>query len=79
MPIPPDSPQAIYHSVPQLPDDSNSEIGLDAEAEDSDPPHDIPPELLDQKIKWINFVLGCAVLLPWNGAPLSHSLPPLTR
>ena len=69
MPLPPDSPQALYHSVPQLPEASNSEIALDAEAEDLDPPQDIPPELIDHKIKWINFVLGCAVLLPWNGAP----------
>lgn len=67
MPLPSDSPQALYHSVPQLPEASNSEIALDAEAEDSNPPQDIPPELIDRKIKWISFILGCAVLLPWNG------------
>ncbi|TEB04029.1 nucleoside transporter [Coprinellus micaceus] len=66
MPLPSDSPQALYHSVPQLPEASNSEIALDAEAEDSNPPQDIPPELIDRKIKWISFILGCAVLLPWN-------------
>ncbi|KAJ3548833.1 hypothetical protein NMY22_g1111 [Coprinellus aureogranulatus] len=66
MPLPPDSPQAIYHSVPQLPQASESEIALDVEAEDSDPPQDIPPELVDRRVKWINFILGAAVLLPWN-------------
>ncbi|KAF5333692.1 hypothetical protein D9611_002270 [Ephemerocybe angulata] len=63
-PLPPDSPQALYHSVPQIPEDSGSEIALDGETEDA--PLDRPAELIDNKIKWINFILGCAVLLPWN-------------
>ena len=25
----------------------------------------VPP---DSRIRWVHFLLGCAVLLPWNGA-----------
>ncbi|KAJ2933445.1 hypothetical protein H1R20_g3639, partial [Candolleomyces eurysporus] len=65
MPVSPDSPQALYHSVPQLPEASSSEIALGGE-EESDEPHDIPSALIDPKVKWIHFILGAAVLLPWN-------------
>jgi len=71
MPLPPDSPQAIYHSIPQVPEAASSEIALNNEEEDVF--SDIPSDLLDPKIKTINFVLGCAVLLPWNGASPSQS------
>ena len=33
----------------------------------SDP---ILPHPVDNQIRWIHFVLGCAVLLPWNGMAL---------
>jgi equilibrative nucleoside transporter 1/2/3 len=65
MPVSPESPQALYHSVSQLPEASSSEIALGDETEEG--PHDIPSALIDPKVKWINFILGCAVLLPWNG------------
>lgn len=31
-------------------------------------------EPLDSRVKWIHFVFGCAVLLPWNGACVPKAL-----
>ena len=67
--------EAIYHPIPQAPVASNSipsadpDVDLDDEAILSGsgvlPPL---PDLVDSKIRWTHFMLGCAVLLPWNGA-----------
>ncbi|TFK29245.1 hypothetical protein FA15DRAFT_610293 [Coprinopsis marcescibilis] len=62
--VPPDSPKVLYHSIPQQPEVSTSDIDLDVESDE--PPHDLPAELLDGRTKAIHFILGCAVLLPWN-------------
>jgi len=81
----PPSPEALYHAIPRDPIDSNpdilpTDIELDGDEESgsdelslltgltSDP----PVALVDSRISWIHCVLGCAVLLPWNGAALDH-------
>jgi len=75
MTIPPRSPEALYHAVP--PSDNvvvnESQIELDGEtlAEPVPPPMDPPPALVDSRIHWVYFILGCSVLLPWNGAFLT--------
>ena len=72
------SMSASYHALPQSPDvaqDINvpsaiEEAELVGEvAEDSLVDQLIPPDApVDSRIRWIHFMLGSAVLLPWNGA-----------
>ena len=60
------STNSPYHVVSQTP----VEAGFSPDVEDG---HDddivnelaIPPS--DKRIMWMHFILGCAVLLPWNG------------
>jgi solute carrier family 29 (equilibrative nucleoside transporter), member 1/2/3 len=64
---------ALYHSIPQsdaVP--MSSDIGLDGdEGQTIVTASDI---LVDRRIRWINFMFGSAVLLPWNGAiPLIYA------
>lgn len=68
---------AAYHAIPQAPNALNIinttlPLSLD-EVPAYDEPSDEPVRLasvttMDAQIRWIHFVLGCAVLLPWNGA-----------
>ena len=63
------SPDESYRPLPQSDDDASelpvptqADIGLDDEGSEesfSDDP-------IDPRIKWIYFVFGCAMLLPWN-------------
>lgn len=58
---------ALYHSIPQsdaVPMSSDIELDGD-EVETIVTASDI---LVDRRIRWINFMFGSAVLLPWNGA-----------
>ncbi|OJA16428.1 hypothetical protein AZE42_08404 [Rhizopogon vesiculosus] len=58
----------VYHALPAVPhdDDLDSEIAVDDfETDDSVTLTDQP---VDTRIQWVYFMLGCAVLLPWNGA-----------
>ncbi|KAF9534989.1 nucleoside transporter-domain-containing protein [Crepidotus variabilis] len=71
--IPNRSPEALYHVVPNLDEqedgpsnDSTIELAGDTTADPFPAPTDPPPELLNIQIKWVFFILGCAVLLPWN-------------
>lgn len=68
------SPDELYRPLSQSNDDSEelptpSDIELDGEeGEDfSDPPVE---DQNDSRIRWIYFIFGCAMLLPWNGAKL---------
>lgn len=67
------SPEALYHVVPSPEYDVNaSQIELDRDGDRdattlSPPPVDNTPFLIDSSIRWIHFVLGCSVLLSWNG------------
>jgi equilibrative nucleoside transporter 1/2/3 len=65
-----DSPSSdvLYHSVPRsdcVP--MVSDVELDGGDETVTP----LSNSVDERIRWINFMFGCALLLPWNGAPFS--------
>lgn len=53
-----------YQSLPQTADEADERIG---EEEIARATHD--SERVDNRIRWIHFVFGSAVLLPWNGEP----------
>ncbi|KAK7015524.1 hypothetical protein VNI00_019105 [Paramarasmius palmivorus] len=65
------SPDALYHAIPQAPVASNPirisehdpEPSIDLDDEDQAPVVSLP---VDARIRGVHFVLGCAVLLPWN-------------
>jgi hypothetical protein len=75
-----------YHALPQSPDmaqdlhipsaiaeaDLASEDIEDAIGEEPTP-SDVP---VDNRIQWIHFMLGAAVLLPWNGKPMTSPCAP---
>ena len=68
--------EGLYQPVSQDDDESiRSNIDLDADAMVAEPPTDLPPFLVDSRVRWIHFVLGCSVLLPWNGACLLAPVP----
>ncbi|KIK65644.1 hypothetical protein GYMLUDRAFT_39141 [Collybiopsis luxurians FD-317 M1] len=65
----PSSPEVLYHSIPQAPLASNPVVSDEAgiELENEEGLDYIPSDAsVDVRIRWIHFVLGCAVLLPWN-------------
>ncbi|KAJ6567223.1 nucleoside transporter-domain-containing protein [Mycena vulgaris] len=68
----PHSPDALYHPIPQAPVAANPVLAdpdIDAEESQDDATiaSDLAPDVVvDSRIRWIHFVLGCAVLLPWN-------------
>ncbi|KAJ7688385.1 nucleoside transporter-domain-containing protein [Mycena rosella] len=77
----PRSPEALYHSIPQAPVAANPLVLPDPynDPEESQDDVTIASDLaplcrltifrdvvVDSRIRWIHFVLGCAVLLPWN-------------
>ena len=68
-----ESPEELYHAITHPDDSANaSRIELDVDGEVHEPPpysSDPPTILVDARIRWIHFILGCAVLLPWNGTP----------
>ncbi|KAH9482484.1 Equilibrative nucleoside transporter 1 [Psilocybe cubensis] len=75
------SPEALYHVVPSASYDANpSQIELDREGGAvetgvSTPPLSHPQTVLvTAPIRWIHFILGCAVLLSWNGVFFSFIL-----
>jgi solute carrier family 29 (equilibrative nucleoside transporter), member 1/2/3 len=64
------SPNALYHPIPQSDEVATpSDIELDRDDDVLRPPiittSSVP---LDTRIRWINFMFGSALLLPWNGA-----------
>ncbi|TDL29058.1 hypothetical protein BD410DRAFT_757726 [Rickenella mellea] len=54
---------AIYHPIPQAPVASNPVLDLD---DDEAEQHVSSNESIDATVRWIHFILGCSVLLPWN-------------
>ncbi|KAJ6627477.1 nucleoside transporter-domain-containing protein [Mycena sp. CBHHK59/15] len=69
----PHSPDALYHAIPQAPVAAKPvvlpEPDVDAEEsqDDASLTSDLAPNVVvDSRIQWIHFILGCAVLLPWN-------------
>ncbi|KAF8665567.1 hypothetical protein AX16_000026 [Volvariella volvacea WC 439] len=71
----PSSPEALYHALAQSPNPNASDVQIDlaGDGDVDDPEHDpvlapadVPQVVVDKNIKLIHFILGCAVLLPWN-------------
>lgn len=64
--------EGLYSPIPQSETSNFSESGLGIDAA---PDHDNSPTstgplmsgLVETHIRWIHFILGCSVLLPWNG------------
>ena len=67
----------MYHPIPQAPvatapllggevSDNVEEEMNETEEESMVPNHSVIP--VNRRIWWIHYILGCAVLLPWNGA-----------
>lgn len=71
------SSDALYHPIPQAPvaanpaprrlsiSESNGDLSGAEEDDELDEP--VVAAYLDSRIRWIHFILGSAVLLPWNG------------
>lgn len=78
------SPEALYHAIPQAlaPEDDHQsppdilELEADGttEADGYFAPSHPPAAIVDTQVWWIHFILGCCVLLPWNGALQSIAL-----
>ncbi|KAJ7873335.1 nucleoside transporter-domain-containing protein [Mycena olivaceomarginata] len=66
----PHSSEALYHPIPQAPVAATPVVLPDIDQESQDEStiaSDLAPEVtVNSRIRWIHFVLGCAVLLPWN-------------
>jgi hypothetical protein len=65
----PPSPTAAYQVISQIPIAPESSA---LRQEDGDEDGDAGSELIsasskDPRIIWVLFVIGCAILLPWNG------------
>ena len=62
---------SAYHRVPSEPELATrdpDELRLDDEQELADEfVHREASVSTDSRVRWIHFILGCAVLLPWNG------------
>ncbi|KAI0824663.1 nucleoside transporter-domain-containing protein [Trametes gibbosa] len=64
--------EAVYHPIPQAPVASNPipsaspDIDVDEEIVLSSHVVTHGHVVVDSRIRWIHFLLGCAVLLPWN-------------
>ncbi|RDX53586.1 hypothetical protein OH76DRAFT_1398710 [Lentinus brumalis] len=64
--------EAIYHPVPQAPVASNAipdgspDLDLDDDVALSGGGFVPTQNVVDSRIRWSHFMLGCAVLLPWN-------------
>ena len=58
---------AKYHALPTSEDvvQVYSEVDASVPVVTRDPPLSIP---WDRRVGWTYFLLGCAMLLPWNGA-----------
>lgn len=65
---PTSSPRALYHAIPQAPGDESDEVTLEGDVEQEQAELAALQALpVDPRISWIFFLLGCSVLLPWNG------------
>ena len=63
-------PEGLYSSIPHSESSTFAESGLGTdEALDNLPTSTGPliSGLVETHIRWIHFILGCSVLLPWNG------------
>ena len=74
------SPEVLYHAVVQS-DTLVNASSIELEGETTASPPTRPNPHTEARIRWTYFILGCAVLLPWNGTlptPLCLVLSDLT-
>ena len=76
--------EAVYYAIPQNPPVAGGNcqpivLRDDFEATEIEAETNLPN--IDARIRWIHFALGCATLLPWNGACFDLDVVPtdLTR
>lgn len=74
--------EAEYQPIPQAPVAAGParhslDVNVLDEEDAVDILEDVPEVVVDGKIRAIHFVLGCAVLLPWNGERTIWILPSL--
>ncbi|KAJ7228996.1 nucleoside transporter-domain-containing protein [Mycena pura] len=64
----PRTPDSLYHPIPQAPALANSVALPDPDIDPEELQDDVASQvvIIDSRIRWIHFILGCAVLLPWN-------------
>jgi len=69
--------EALYQPIPQAPVTANSERGasVDISLDGEDLSASTSTPKTDARLRWIHFILGCAVLLPWNGIVLISERP----
>jgi solute carrier family 29 (equilibrative nucleoside transporter), member 1/2/3 len=65
--------EGLYSPIPQSETSifPESGPGIDAAPDHDNPPTSTGPlisGLVEKHIRWIHFILGCSVLLSWNGA-----------
>ena len=61
--------EGLYSLIPQS-ETSESGLRIDAAPNHDNPPTStgpLIPGLVEKYIRWIHFILGCSVLLSWNG------------
>ena len=62
--------EGLYSPIPQS-ENSNiaeTDLGIDPTPQSLLTPTDpLASKLVETHIRWIHFILGCSVLLPWNG------------
>jgi equilibrative nucleoside transporter 1/2/3 len=68
----PSTDNAYYHAVPQSPLAPNpvalsESLVLDPENDDNVVEETVMAVEATPAIRWVHFIFGCAVLLPWNG------------
>lgn len=66
---------ALYQPIPQAEDQGTVDLLLGEDDEAVAAEDFVAHEHLvshDKRVGWIHFILGCAVLLPWNGASLVY-------
>ena len=70
------SSEGLYSPIPQSENSTFAESGLPGiDAAPDNPPTSTGPlisGLVETHIRWIHFILGCSVLLPWNGTIKPH-------
>lgn len=67
------SPTSYYSALPQAPIAVNAPESLEVDGEDEEllANESVQSTEVAASIWWVHFILGCVVLLPWNGEPSS--------
>ncbi|KAG1756023.1 nucleoside transporter-domain-containing protein [Suillus lakei] len=56
----------VYHVLPPAAVDDDCDSELELTFDDSATDLSVTDEVVDSRIRWVYFMLGCATLLPWN-------------